>query len=68
MSDMKTIFAALTGSPIAGALVSRGNGSYLHAQNFAGLLVFVGTGMIAVRGCSGLGLVLGQNLANPVSN
>lgn len=59
MSDMKTIgvrmgmvlsivsFAALTGSPIAGALVSKGNGSYLYAQIFAGLSMFVGTGMIA---------------------
>ncbi|ODM16662.1 hypothetical protein SI65_08169 [Aspergillus cristatus] len=28
-------FAALTGSPIAGSLVQRGNGSYLYAQCFA---------------------------------
>lgn len=41
-------FAALTGSPIAGALVSQGNGSYVYAQIFAGVSMFVGTGMVVI--------------------
>jgi predicted MFS family arabinose efflux permease len=41
-------FAALTGSPIAGALVSRGNGGYLYAQIFAGASMFIGTGILVV--------------------
>jgi MFS family permease len=35
-------FACLTGPPIAGALVEGENGSYLHAQLFAGVVVMVG--------------------------
>ncbi|KAK1149107.1 hypothetical protein N8T08_007785 [Aspergillus melleus] len=41
-------FAALTGSPIAGTLVSQGSGSYLHAQIFAGISMFIGTGMLVI--------------------
>ena len=41
-------FAALTGSPIAGALASRGNGSYLFARVFAGVSMFVGTGTVVI--------------------
>ncbi|KAJ5805472.1 uncharacterized protein N7503_003074 [Penicillium pulvis] len=45
-------FAALTGSPIAGALVQRGNGSYLYAQCFAAASVFAGSMLLVVsRGC-----------------
>ncbi|KAJ5667094.1 hypothetical protein N7507_002958 [Penicillium longicatenatum] len=45
-------FAALTGSPIAGALVQRGNGSYLYAQCFAAASVLAGSVLLIVsRGC-----------------
>lgn len=45
-------FAAMTGSPIAGALVQRGNGSYLYAQCFAAASVFAGGMLLIVsRGC-----------------
>jgi predicted MFS family arabinose efflux permease len=66
-SDMKKIgvrmgmvlsivsFAALTGSPIAGALVSRGNGGYLFAQVFAGVSMFVGTGLLVIARVSKAG-------------
>uniref|UniRef100_A0A060TIU0 ARAD1D49390p n=1 Tax=Blastobotrys adeninivorans TaxID=409370 RepID=A0A060TIU0_BLAAD len=36
-------FAALTGSPIAGALVAEDNGGYLYAQLFAGTCMLIGT-------------------------
>jgi hypothetical protein len=48
-------FAALTGSPIAGALVSRGNGGYLFAQVFAGVSMFVGTGLLVIARVSKAG-------------
>ncbi|KAL4792297.1 major facilitator superfamily domain-containing protein [Aspergillus venezuelensis] len=35
--------AALIGSPIAGALVSRGDGDYLYAQMFMGAVIIAGT-------------------------
>ncbi|KAL4945323.1 hypothetical protein BDV06DRAFT_40124 [Aspergillus oleicola] len=35
--------AALIGSPIAGALVSRGDGDYLYAQMFMGTVIIAGT-------------------------
>ncbi|KAL4805269.1 major facilitator superfamily domain-containing protein [Aspergillus unguis] len=42
--------AALIGSPIAGALVSRGDGSYLYAQMFMGSVIIAGTlNLIAAR-------------------
>ncbi|KAL4733393.1 major facilitator superfamily domain-containing protein [Aspergillus similis] len=42
--------AALIGSPIAGALVQRGNGDYLYAQMFMGSVIIAGTlNLIAAR-------------------
>ncbi|KAL8928611.1 MAG: hypothetical protein Q9208_001845 [Pyrenodesmia sp. 3 TL-2023] len=35
-------FASLTGSPLAGALIQKRNGSYLYAQMFAGSVMFCG--------------------------
>ena len=35
--------AALTGNPIAGALVSRDNGGYLYAKVFCGLVMGIGS-------------------------
>lgn len=35
-------FAALTGSPLAGALIQKGNGNYLYAQMFAGSSLALG--------------------------
>lgn len=35
--------AALTGNPIAGALVSRDGGAYLYLQIFCGLTMFLGS-------------------------
>ena len=35
--------AALTGSPIGGALISNEHGSYMHAQIFAGVMMLAGT-------------------------
>lgn len=42
--------AALIGSPIAGALVQRGDGDYLYAQMFMGTVIIAGTlNLIAAR-------------------
>lgn len=42
---------ALTGSPLAGALVQRGKGEYLYAQMFAGSSMFLGLiFLVAARG------------------
>lgn len=42
--------AALIGSPIAGALVQRGDGDYLYAQMFMGAVIIAGTlNLIAAR-------------------
>ncbi|KAI2168630.1 hypothetical protein LOZ23_001992 [Ophidiomyces ophidiicola] len=38
--------ASLTGPPIAGALIEKGNGSYLYMQLFAGLSMLLGTGVL----------------------
>lgn len=40
-------FAALTGPPVAGAIVSRCGGSYVGAQGFAGGCMIVGGGFMA---------------------
>jgi MFS family permease len=43
-------FAVLTGPPIAGALISRGNGKYTYAQIFAGTSMVAGfAGLCAAR-------------------
>ena len=39
-------FACLTGSPLTGALVERGNGSYLYAQVFGGTSLLAGAMII----------------------
>jgi hypothetical protein len=39
-------FATLTGPPIAGALVQKGNGSYLYAQIFAATAMGAGCAMV----------------------
>ena len=45
-------FAVLTGPPIAGALVTAGNGSYIYAQAFAATSVMIGCAlMTAARFC-----------------
>lgn len=56
--DMKTLgtrlgmvmtiisFASLTGPPIAGVLLEKGNGSYLYVQLFAGLTMMLGTAAV----------------------
>ncbi|KAL1956561.1 hypothetical protein VTO42DRAFT_7032 [Malbranchea cinnamomea] len=41
-------FASLTGSPIAGALIQRGNGDYLYAQLFGALSMVVGGCILCV--------------------
>lgn len=41
-------FTALTGAPIAGELVQRHGGKYLHAQLFSGTTIIVGSGFLAV--------------------
>ncbi|KAL6233511.1 hypothetical protein BDW75DRAFT_215038 [Aspergillus navahoensis] len=49
--------AALIGSPIAGALVQRGDGDYLYAQMFMGSVIIAGTlNLIAARAAK-IGLV-----------
>ena len=39
-------FATLTGPPIAGALIQKGNGSYLYAQIFAATAMGAGCAMV----------------------
>ena len=39
-------FATLTGTPLAGALIQRGNGKYLYAQMFAGTVLMGGFAML----------------------
>ncbi|RDW87181.1 putative MFS monocarboxylate transporter [Aspergillus mulundensis] len=52
--------AALIGSPIAGALVQRGEGNYLYAQMFMGSVIIAGTlNLIAARWAK-IGLVWEQ--------
>lgn len=41
-------FAVLTGTPIAGTLISAMNGRYIGAQAFAGACLTLGTGFLAV--------------------
>jgi hypothetical protein len=51
-------FASLTGSPIAGVLVQRANGSYLYAQCFAAASMAVGGALVVLARLSGTGVVL----------
>jgi MFS family permease len=51
-------FASLTGSPIAGVLVQRANGSYLYAQCFAAASMAVGSALVVLARLSGTGVVL----------
>ncbi|KAA8647251.1 hypothetical protein EYZ11_008940 [Aspergillus tanneri] len=51
-------FASLTGSPIAGALVQRGNGGYSYAQCFAAASMAVGGILVAMSRICSTGFVL----------
>ena len=39
-------FATLTGTPIAGALISKNNGDYTYAILFSGLGMFIGSAFL----------------------
>jgi len=41
-------FATLTGTPIAGALISRDNGGYTYAIVFSGVSMFLGSALLIV--------------------
>ncbi|CEL06664.1 Putative Monocarboxylate transporter [Aspergillus calidoustus] len=49
--------AALIGSPIAGALVQRGDGDYLYAQMFMGSVILAGTMFLIAARVAKIGLV-----------
>ncbi|KAJ0417183.1 major facilitator superfamily domain-containing protein [Aspergillus carlsbadensis] len=49
--------AALIGSPIAGALVERGDGDYLYAQMFMGSVILAGTMFLIAARMAKIGLV-----------
>lgn len=51
-------FASLTGPPIAGVLLERGNGSYLYVQLFAGLTMMLGAVAIVAARISRHGFVI----------
>ena len=48
-------FACLTGSPLTGALIERGNGSYLYAQIFGGTSLLTGAMIIVAARIAGTG-------------
>jgi asparagine N-glycosylation enzyme membrane subunit Stt3 len=50
--------AALTGSPIAGALIQTGNGSYLYVQCFATFIMLAETTLVIVARICNTGLKL----------
>lgn len=49
--------AALTGNPIAGALITKNNGGYLFLQLFCGMTMAVGAGLIGASRYAQAGLV-----------
>ncbi|KAK3182180.1 hypothetical protein K4F52_006549 [Lecanicillium sp. MT-2017a] len=49
-------FAALTGAPIGGVLVSQENGRFLYAQIFAGASMFTGTALVLLARVYKVGL------------
>lgn len=51
-------FAALTGSPVAGAIINAQDGNYLGAQIWAGVSMFLGAVFLAIARFSSTGLVL----------
>ncbi|KAB2575564.1 MFS transporter [Lasiodiplodia theobromae] len=51
-------FAALTGPPLAGALISDANGSYLHAQMWGGTVLVCGSLTLVVARVARTGLTL----------
>lgn len=55
-------FAALTGSPIAGALVQRGDGSYLYAQCFAAASMAAGGILVTMARIRKTGPVLNARM------
>ena len=48
-------FACLTGSPLTGALIEKGNGSFLYAQIFGGTSLLTGSMIIAAARIAGTG-------------
>ena len=48
-------FACLTGSPLTGALIERGHGSYLYAQIFGGTSIIAGAMIIVAARIAGAG-------------
>lgn len=55
-------FASLTGAPIGGALLQKGNGNYLYAQLFAATTILVGGFVIVAARLSRTGLKLRQRM------
>ncbi|KZF21754.1 putative MFS monocarboxylate transporter [Xylona heveae TC161] len=53
-------FACLTGAPIGGALVQRGNGHYLYAQMFAGSMLVCGSLILLAARTAKIGLKLAR--------
>ena len=51
-------FATLTGTPIAGALISRDNGGYVYATVFSGVSMLIGAVLILASRVAKVGLKL----------
>ena len=51
-------FACLTGTPISGALITAGKGSYLYTQIFSGGVILAGTALLTIGRLCGTGMVL----------
>jgi len=51
-------FAVLTGPPLAGALITRANGEYVHAQIWAGCSMFLGVGLLVAARVAKTGWLL----------
>lgn len=55
-------FACLTGPPLAGALISDDNGSYLHAQMWAGTVLLCGSLTLVAARIAKTGVKLGVKI------
>lgn len=53
-------FACLTGSPIAGALIEKDGGQYLHAQLYAGSIMVVGSALLVLTRVAKIGWKRGR--------
>lgn len=49
-------FATLTGTPIAGALISKDNGGYVYAITFSGVSMFLGGAFLVAARMARVGL------------